>query len=369
MKAVVDLTYIREEHTTGLANFAFKLLQGFRENGFSDSVVLLVESGFEQGFAHRIEGFRLLPVTTGSIPYLPFTRGPLFRRKLDSILEAEGADLLLSPYIYDRSLYSLKVPCIGVIHDTNMFHQANPLLRARFRMGAIAACNRLERIVAISSSTKSAIGDIRAIRTGVEVIYVSVISTADPSSRERVPQPYILDVNTLVEHKNPLTLIKAFELIRDRIPHTLVFKGKRTPYWDEVLEPYIRNSALQERIILNEELLSQSEIDRLYVNADLFVTPSEMEGFGATPIEAALAGVPVICNALPTLVESTRGLVNYYSPARNADALANAILTVLEKRESLESEKIRNIFAEAYSPRHQAECFMELISSVCGKPF
>lgn len=369
MKIAVDLTYIREEYATGLANFAFKLLQGFRENGVADSVVLLVEAGFEQGFTHRIEGFRTLPVTTRSIPYLPFTRGPLFRRRLDSILEAEGVDLLLSPYIYDRSLYSRRLPCIGVIHDTKLFHQQNTLLRWRFRLGAVRACNRLERIVTISETARESIKAIHSIKTPVEVVYVSVISTADPEKREIVNPPYILDVNTLVDHKNPMTLIRAFELINREIPHKLVFKGKRSPYWDNVLVPYIRSHSLEERIELNDTLLSQEEIDRLYVNADLFVSPSQMEGFGATPIEAALAGVPVICNALPTLVESTKGLVTYYSPAEDASALAEKILYVLENRDYIKTEEIRQTFAEAYSPARQAKSFMEIIESVSGLSF
>ena len=369
MKIAVDLTYIREEYATGLANFAFKLLQGFRENGLADSVILLSEAGFEQGYEHRTEGFRTIPIRTRSLPYLPFTRGPLMRRKVERILKAEGADLLLSPYIYDRSLYSRRIPCIGVIHDTKLFYQENPLLRLRFRIGAIAACNRLERIVTISENARDAIRAIGGIRTPAEVIYVSVISTADPSAREAVNPPYILDVNTIIEHKNPMTLIRAFELLKDQIPHNLVFKGKRTQYWNDVAVPYIRSHGLEGRIEVNDALLSQEEIDRLYVNADLFVSPSMMEGFGATPIEAALAGVPVICNALPTLVESTKGLVTYYSPALDESALADKILYVLQYRDYINTEEIRQTFAEAYSPKHQARCFMELIRSVCGNSF
>ncbi|MBO4768391.1 MAG: glycosyltransferase [Bacteroidales bacterium] len=369
MKIAVDLSYIREECNTGLAVYAFNLLQGFRDLGLMDSVVLLSEAGFEQGYARQTEGFRTIPVTTGSIPFLPFSRGPLNRRKLDSILEEEGVSVLLSPYIYDRSLYSRRVPCIGVIHDTNLFHQKNVLLRARYRLGAIKACNRLERIVAISECSREEIQKIKGIKTPVEVIYNSVVSTADPSRKTAVEPPYILDVNTILEHKNPLTLIRAFEQIKDRIPHRLVFKAKRTPYWNEMLGPYIRSASLEGRVELNEAVLTREELDRLYVNADLFVSPSNMEGFGFTPIEAALAGVPVICNALPTLVESTRGLVTYYSPAEDASALTEKILYVLENRDAIKTEEIRKEFLEAYSPRHQAECFMELISRVAGGSF
>ncbi len=366
MKIAVDLTYIHEEYTTGLATFSFSLLRGFKENGHADDILLLVEAGYEAGFAHRITGFKTLPVKTSHLPKLPFTRGPLFRKKLEKILEDEGIDLLLSPYLYDRTLYTRTVPSFAVIHDTKLFYQKNPLLRWRFRLGAFRAANRMSRIVTISENAKAAIKELRKIKTPVEVIYVSVVSNADPATREAVNQPYILDVNTLVDHKNPLTLIKAFELLKDTIPHQLIFKGRRTPYWDSVLAPYIASHGLAERVELNDALLSQEEMDRLYVNADLFVTPSEMEGFGATPIEAALAGVPVICNALPTLLESTRGLVSYYSPAQDAAALAAKMQEVLENKDTIQSEVIRRAFREAYSPSHQAACFYRLAESICG---
>ena len=370
MKIAVDLTYIGAEYNFGLANFAFKLLAGMRENGISDSVILLVEEGCEKFFAHRIEGFRTIPLRClRFFPMLPFTRGMIYRRQLDGILEREGVSLLLSTYIDDRSLYTSRIPWIGVIHDTYRFYRSNPLRTARFRFGAFRLCNMMERIVAISEDVRTDIGRFKSIRTQVEVIPVSIVSTADPDSRQVCNPPYILDVNTMVEHKNPLTLVKAFESICMKIPHNLIFKGSRNDYWKGVIEPYLKGHGLEGRVLLNDTPLTQEEIDTLYVNADLFVTPSEMEGFGATPIEAAMARVPVICNRLPALLESTRGLVNYYSPSRDWEALAGKILEVLEKRDEERLEAIRAEYARAYSPKSQALQFMELICRISGGSF
>lgn len=369
MKIAVDLSYIREETETGLANYAFYLLKGFRESGIRDSVVILTESGFGDSFARFTEGFRTIPISTRALPFLPFTRGMLSRRILDALIEAEGIDVLLSPYIYDRSLYSRRIPCIGVMHDTNSFYQHNPILRTRYRIGAIKALNRQKMIIAISGCTRDDILKIPGIRTEIAVIHNSVVSNAGALEKEVLKQPYILDVNTLVEHKNPLTLLKAFELVSREIPHKLVFKGSRTPYWDTIMKSYIESHSLSGRVELNDTRLSRDDMERLYKNADLFVSPSMMEGFGFTPIEAALAGVPVICNALPTLVESTKGLVTYYSPAEDASALAQKILYVLENRDYIKTEEIRQTFEEAYSPARQAKSFMEIIESVSGLAF
>jgi len=365
MKILVDLTYIHEEFNTGLANFAFKLLQGMRENGCADDISLLVENGFEKGFAHRIAGFRTIAVKSRFIKGLPFTRGPMMRRQLDGIIREGGFDIFLSTYMYDRSLSTKLIPSVGVIHDTYQFEkQKSALHKLRFRIGAIRACNSLTRIVTISECARKEIGRIGGIKTPVDVIYVSVISTADPAAKQPLERPYILNVNTIVPYKNLITLVRALDLLKERIPHSLKVKGRRSEYWDNTIVPYLKEHHLEERVELIDRNLTQEEIDSLYVNADLFVTPSKMEGFGATPIEAALAGVPVVSNALPTLVESTRGLATYYSPAEDAQALADKILYVLQHRSEIDTEAIRAEYLQAYSTSTQARRFLDLFGKI-----
>jgi len=267
--------------------------------------------------------------------------------------------------MYDRSLSTKLIPSVGVIHDTYQFEkQKSALHKLRFRIGAIRACNSLTRIVTISECARKEIGRIGGIKTPVDVIYVSVISTADPAAKQPLERPYILNVNTIVPYKNLITLVRALDLLKERIPHSLKVKGRRSEYWDNTIVPYLKEHHLEERVELIDRNLTQEEIDSLYVNADLFVTPSKMEGFGATPIEAALAGVPVVSNALPTLVESTRGLATYYSPAEDAQALADKILYVLQHRSEIDTEAIRAEYLQAYSTSTQARRFLDLFGKI-----
>ena len=370
MKILVDLTYVGAYPTTGLSNYAFKLLHGLDECGVRDSVVLLTEEGQAETFRERIPGYRNVEIRTGFLPFLPFTRRWLHNSALDDIIRRKGIDLFLSPYIYDRSLTTRRVPSLGVIHDTYEFtKKQNPLIRWRFNYGAKKAANSFSRIEAISNTTREEIMALGGISTPVDVIYVSIESTADISTRRRPEVPYILDVNTMCVQKNAITLLKAFDAIKDRIPHSLVFKGGDTPYWRETMLPYIEENALADRVQLIDRRLSAAEVDSLFLNADLFVTPSEMEGFGATPIEAAFAGVPVICNSLPALLESTRGLMRYYSPSRDHEALAREMLQLLEHPEEVDTEGIAAELKAEYSTRRQAERFIEKIEELTGKKF
>lgn len=370
MKILVDLTYVGPYPTTGLANYAFNLLHGLDECGVRDSVLLLTEEGQAETFRERIAGFRNVEIRTGFLPFLPFTRRWLHNSALNDIIRREGIDLFLSPYIYDRSLTTRRVPSLGVIHDTYEFTKPqNPLIRWRFNYGAKKAANSFSRIEAISNTTRGEIMALGGISTPVEVIYDSIVSGADPRSRRRPEVPYILDVNTMSVQKNAITLLKAFNEIKDRIPHNLVFKGGNTPYWRETMLPYIEENGLADRVQLIDRRLSAAEMDTLMLNADLFVTPSEMEGFGMTPIEAAFAGVPVICNALPALLESTRGLMRYYSPSRDHEALAREMLQLLEHPEEADTEGIAAELKAEYSTRRQGERFIEKIEELTGKKF
>ena len=100
----------------------------------------------------------------------------------------------------------------------------------------------------------------------------------------------------------------------------------------------------------------------VYDNACLFVTPSLHEGFGFTPLEAAICEAPVISSMCESLPEVTMGLVHYYEPAEDDQALANAIHNVLTNKPSKKELKcIAARYRDAYSPSRQAERFMDMV--------
>ncbi|MEM2954451.1 MAG: glycosyltransferase [Candidatus Nanoarchaeia archaeon] len=156
-----------------------------------------------------------------------------------------------------------------------------------------------------------------------------------------IKNKYILYVGDRAKHKNISHLIKAFNLIKDKIPHYLVIAGKKIKPKDEVDE-LISKLNLKNRVI--EITPSDLELANLYKYADLFVFPSLFEGFGLPPIEAVIFGVSVILSDIPSQRENFGDSATYFNPLDEKD-IAKKILLVLNdkqiKENLLEKEKKR----------------------------
>jgi len=67
---------------------------------------------------------------------------------------------------------------------------------------------------------------------------------------------------------------------------------------------------------------------------DIFVMPSHREGFGLSNIEASAMGLPVVSTRIPGCVDSVvDGLTGLLVPPRDAEKLAEAIQTYLDRAE------------------------------------
>ena len=180
---------------------------------------------------------------------------------------------------------------------------------------------------------------------------------------DHISCPYILNINAIRTQKNHITLVKAFQLIMDRIPHSLVLVGEQYEAFTE-LNQYISKNNLSERVTFFSGISEKAKCS-LYANASLFVTPSLNEGFGRTPIEAAMFKVPVISTRCESLPEVTMELLNYYDPPCNEHILAEKIMEVLLKEPNGEMlGKISDIYREKYSSRKIAEQYWDLIEKV-----
>lgn len=165
----------------------------------------------------------------------------------------------------------------------------------KFKKSAKAA----DKIIAISEQTKLDIityldvspEKIEVIYQGCQAVFKEQYTTKekeDVVARYNLPENFILNVGTIEERKNALTIVKAIK----NIDSTLVLVGRETTYSDKIKE-YIKKNNLDDKVIFLKGL-SSKDLAITYQLATIFVYPSIFEGFGIPIIEALYSKTPVI---------------------------------------------------------------------------
>lgn len=172
---------------------------------------------------------------------------------------------------------------------------------------------KADKIIAITNFTKSEIEKYYPYaKNKTTVIYNGFNDFSKEPINEKklrdgfseiISNPYILTVSTISPRKNIDGLIKAFNLLKEQIPHNLIIAGKNGWNYEYVFR-------LVDELKLNDRVwftgaVTDDELKLLYKNASLFVYPSYYEGFGLPPLEAMACGCPTIVlneSSLPEVV-------------------------------------------------------------------
>ncbi|HEY0056618.1 MAG TPA: glycosyltransferase family 1 protein [Pedobacter sp.] len=211
---------------------------------------------------------------------------------------------------------SAKIPSVVTIHDLIFlrFPEFYPLVdRIIYKYKFKYACENASRIIAVSEQTKEDIISYFDISEDkIDVVYQGCNKVfQEPSSDElkrkigrkyKLPKQYLLQVGTIERRKNLLLTIKALR----NIPRTikLVVIGKETTYLKEV-KGLIAQYKLDRRVIFLKDVPVE-DLPPIYQQAQIFIYPSEFEGFGIPIIEALHSGIPVIA-AIGSCLEEAGG--------------------------------------------------------------
>lgn len=357
---MVDLTFVNPNKVTGVSNATFRLLSGLKNNlGSFQVYVLCNKNNFE--FINRMDVGNCLKLKECKFKVL---NKYLYKRQINKYLSKNIFDFFLIPFFSIWSPVPKGIKTIAVIHDTQDLTLRQGIKRNVYKILYRNCLKHLFHIVAISKFTKMQIINNYNIPSNIiSVIYNSVTSC----NKKYVynSKKYILTVNALEPYKNIVTLVKAFSLIKDKCEHMLIIKSRPTSYWYKVLFPLILKEGIVDRCLLISDQYNDEDMNRLYSNADLFVTTSLMEGFGYTPIEAAIQCVPVVSTSLAALKETTLGLLFYYEPANDEKVLANLMLELINNKPCyMNLESVSNKFQKYYSVRNQVNKYYKLFKSL-----
>ena len=349
--------------------FAADLLNAFTELGFSKYCTLIVSEPHAQFFREYFPSYKQLilrwfPLTLLSkISHGKFAASGLIKKIgiYKKNIEHSSFNVIWFPYTIPESYVDTKIPGILTIHDMYRLHARNNVHAYK----NIADENH-NQIVAISTYTKNDIIASLGYRKEIPVIPNSIdFDDLKTEIVQGISKPFILDINAYIAKKNTITLFKAFNIIKDSVPFDVVCCGgyKDETYFS-MLQEYIHKYALEDRIHMLYKI-SEAQKKWLLKNAALFVTPSLYEGFGRTPIEAAICNVPVISTKETSLYETTMGLVNYYDNATDENELADTILTVIRNSPSQTTlSSIANTFKTTYAVKNCAQKYIALFNHI-----
>lgn len=348
--------------------FTADLLDAFCELGMADRFCLLVNFNHLDFFRERFPSYKIIAVKWWPVTLLhKLTKGKKTANRLIKssgafrrIAEKSGADAIWFPYAMNETFVRTKLKTFATIHDIYRIHNGTKKESEIFRR---FINDESVSLISISNYTKNDIVKTTGCKKNIPVIPNSIVF--DVSKQQKIPEltsnKYILDLNAFVSKKNPMTLLKAFALIKDKTDLDLVFCGgyKEELLWNE-MQQFIKDNRLSNRVKMLFRVTDE-ERNWLLSNAAIFVTPSLFEGFGRTPVEAAICGIPVISTKETSLYEATQGLCIYVENPTDEKELADKILGLTENYPSEKTlSEIAHKLEERYKKENCAKLYLRL---------
>ncbi|WP_295120854.1 glycosyltransferase family 1 protein [uncultured Chitinophaga sp.] len=249
--------------------------------------------------------------------------------------------------------------------------QYNPIDVYTYRKKAKYACDKADRIIAISIQTKEDI--VYYYKTPPEKISVAYQS-CDPAfeiehprehikamlEKYRLPQEYFLYVGSIIERKNLLGILKAMTMLNGAsLP--LVVLGDGSGYKTRV-KAYVKEQGLEQKVFFLNEMASFAyhDLPALYQGAAALIYPSLFEGFGIPILEALWSKTPVITSQGSCFHETGGEAALYIDPLR-PESIAHAMERVMEDTNLVKGMILKGLdHAQQFTAAKTAEVVMEI---------
>jgi glycosyltransferase involved in cell wall biosynthesis len=243
------------------------------------------------------------------------------------------SDLHWSPHYNIPLLFKGKL--LVTIHDLNhiiMNRQAIDLHKIFYsRLLFMALAKKANAIICVSKFTekqlleKTKARNVCSIYNGIDQSWFDVEKVSRP-----YPKPFLLFVGNIKPHKNLVNLIKAFEFIKERIPHDLVIIGKGAGLITEDKKALQLAKKLGNRICFSG-YVDDAALKQHFVHADALVFPSLHEGFGFPPLEAMACRCPTLVSNTTSLPEVCGDAALYCNPHDPMDIAENIVKLLQNK--------------------------------------
>ncbi len=156
---------------------------------------------------------------------------------------------------------------------------------------------------------------VNVVYEGVESKFFSKIHQNEKNKileKHNIQKPYLLYVGSVYPHKNIDRLIKALKIYEKKGKINLLIIGSRNVFLKRLETKLIKLKAKD--FVIHPGFVADNELSALYQEAEAFVTPSLMEGFGLPGLEAMAAGCPVLASDASCFTEVYSDAAMYFDP-------------------------------------------------------
>jgi len=360
-KIGIDGRCLLDKNYTGVSEYTVALIRKLLQEHPENEYYIFINGFRGRDIEQKISWLRKYPnlhIKHFHFPnkILNFSLWLLKYPKLDKLLG--NVDIFIAPNISFLAV-SKQTKFILTIHDLSFERFPETFSPKRrfwhFIINARRLCYQANQIWTVSYSTKWDLeslykipGDkiivrpiLRSLQKFKDTKLVTSQAQNDISEKYNLPSKFILYLGTIEPRKNIITLVQAFEYLRqhDKInkDYKLVIAGQLGWRYQHILN-YIKKSKFIDDILLTD-FVTPAEKVFFYKKARVFVYPSLFEGFGIPVAEAMASGTPVITSnnsSLPEVVGDAGILID---PDRVEDLID--ALELMLNNQSLQTEYIK----------------------------
>lgn len=369
----INYLYLSQKHAGGKDQVGLNLLKGFYETGQYKKMLVICYDYSENEIRNIAKDIDLYIVKSHQI-----------KNELARLFWLEYDNTFLIPQIIKKKNLKLifhlsinngwrKYKCRTILlpHDIKAIsHRRLPGLKISvykyllYKLIYYRDFKHADNIIAISDCDKEEIQKFYPrFADKVFRIYNPIVFKEFSLKSRIIQETYIVAVNIQFLHKNIITLIKAYEKINNQIQQKLVLVGS-IPKRVEFLKEYVKNHNLENKVIFTG-FVTEEEMYRWMINADLYVNPTLFEGFGMTAVEAMSLKVPTLVSKIPVNYEVTQELCEYYYPPEDIDNLAEALINNCHKAfNDGELTSASEIMYKAYNYIDISKQYYDLFNSI-----
>lgn len=252
-------------------------------------------------------------------------------------------DLVISFMEYSNivTIFSKKLSCVKppIIISEHTYDNAHLDQRMRWLKSVLIKryYNKADKIIAVSKGVYDSLvknygvfkNKITVIYNGVDLKCIQNASKEDLVTKVNNNVPMIVSCGRLSSVKNYPLLLDAFSRVQKEIKSRLLIIGDGEE--KKSLEKLCQKLGIKDAVTF---VGFQENPFKYITKSDIFVLPSNYEGFGNVIIEAMACGVPVISTKCPSGPDEiiTDGVNGVLVPVGDVNAMTEAILKLLKDK-------------------------------------